>query len=154
MLKNKRQKKSERTRTVIPLRRRAKEAWQSHVKDELEWERRITKQTFVLLDRVYAICSDQYKVNLRVEGMRVLATVEGLQFISTYYEMYKSIPLDSLETFFGLRLWWQCAKCKRIETSNVIYTDYDLGRQLEAFSPEASHNCQRRTWTRPLNLKC
>jgi hypothetical protein len=143
MLSSKNQKEAVATSTVMPLRKQAKAAWQCRLKDELEWQRRIMRQLFALLDRVYAICSHQYDVNLLVDGMQVRATVDGLHFISTYYEMYESIPIDSPETFFGLRLWWQCAKCKRIETSDVIYTDYDLGRQLEVFLPEASHNCQR-----------
>lgn len=133
---------SQRTNTIEPLRERAKAAWLHHVNNELEWERGITRQTFVLLERVYAVCGHGYDVDLTINGWQVIARVDELKFISTYYELYKNLPQDSEDRCFGIRLLWRCEKCRRMKTSDVIFTDYDLGRQLEIFAPQRSHRCK------------
>lgn len=128
--------------TVEPLRERAKAAWLHHVDDELKWERIVTRQTFVLLERIYAVCGKEYDVDLTIRGRQVIARVDELRFISTYYELYENLPPESEGRCFGIRLWWKCDKCRRTRTSDVIYTDYDLGRQLEIFAPQRSHQCR------------
>ncbi len=95
-------------RTSISLCERARAAWQRHIRDELEWERQIARQSFVLVERLYAVCGDQYDVNLIVDDKQVRALVDGLVFISTYYEMYEEISSHSADRFFGVRLWWEC----------------------------------------------
>lgn len=141
-----RSSKKQRVKTIKPstlrLRARAKAAWHRRLEKKLKWDRQLSNQMFVLLDRVYAICGFQYDVHLFWDSWQLRANVDGLYFISTYGELRKSLAPDSIETFFGVRLWWQCGKCRRVKTSDVIYTDYDLGRQLEVFSPEASHRCR------------
>jgi hypothetical protein len=136
---------SQRTATNEPLRERAKNAWLHHVDNQLKWELIITRQTFVLLERVYAICGHDYDVDLSITGWRVIARVDELKFISTYYELYKNLPPDSEDRCFGVRLWWKCEKCRQVRTSGVIYTDYDLGRQLETFEPQRSHRCRAKS---------
>jgi hypothetical protein len=133
-----------RTTTVEPLRERARAAWLNHVNKELKWERIFTRQTFVLLERIYAVCGDNYDVHLTIKGRQIVACVDELKFISTYYELCENLPLDSEDRCFGIRLWWRCEKCHRVRTSDVIYTDYDLGKQIETFTPQQSHKCRRR----------
>lgn len=130
------------THTIEPLRDRAKAAWLHHVDKELKWERIFTRQTFVLLERIYAVCGNGYDVHLTVRGRQIIACVDELKFVSTYYELYERLPPESDDRCFGIRLWWKCEKCRRVRTSDVIYTDYDLGRQLETFKPQRSHRCR------------
>jgi hypothetical protein len=130
------------TATAEPLRERAKAAWLHHVNNELKWERIFTRQTFVLLERIYAICGEDYDVDLAINGYQIIARVEELSFISTYYELHENLPQDAEDRCFGVRLWWRCEKCRQVETSDVIFTDYDLGRQLESFAPQCSQRCK------------
>ena len=131
-------------RASISLRERARAAWQNYIKNELEWERQIARQSFVLVERLSAGCGDLYDVNLIVDDKQVRALVDGLIFISTYYETCETTPSSSTDRFFGVRLWWKCVRCQKIETSSIIYTDYDLGHQLDVFAPESSHHCRSR----------
>src|SRR4051812_45868519 len=95
------------TPRVEPLRVRAKSALLEHLNNEMRWEKLITQQMFFLLERVYAISGDEYEVALTINGSQVKARIEDIEFISTYYEMHESLPSNSRQRFFGVRLWWK-----------------------------------------------
>ncbi|MBC7910156.1 MAG: hypothetical protein H7Y30_06630 [Pyrinomonadaceae bacterium] len=115
---------------VKSLRVRAKAALLGHLNNELRWEKLITQQMFFLLERIYAICGDQYDVKLIVDGTLVRARVDGFDFISTYHDLREISLSNNSSRNFGVRLWWECRSCGRVETSDAIFTLYDLGQQL------------------------
>lgn len=126
------------------LRGKAKEALNKHIKVEKEWEYAINHQIYFLLERLYDICGYDYDIQLVVWDRQVRAKVDGLEFISTYYEMKERLKNDSIPNAFGLRLWWECPQCKKTKTSDIIFTIHELGQQIETFNPQITHRCKRK----------
>lgn len=133
----------EKQKSIVSVKKRAESAWEERLETLEMWHRVYSLQLFHLLERIYGICTRAYDIQLVVKGEQIRAVVDGLTFVTTYYEHYHNISPESIEGIFGLRLWWQCPLCKKELTSDEIVSVCDLGHKLSNFSPEITHKCRR-----------
>jgi hypothetical protein len=129
---------------TLSLRDKAHAAWQQQQKDKQEeLKQRALREPLVLQEKLRKICGDEYEIKVNTDGTPIVAEVDGLYFVSTYNEPHQlSWPAAMAENYTDVRLWWSCPRCGKGERSYVIRHTYELGKELESFSPEESHKCK------------
>ena len=129
---------------TVSLRDKAHTAWQQQqIAKQQELEERASREPLILQEKLRMICGDEYEIKVNATGAPIVAEVDGLYFVSTYNESPQlSWPAAMAENYSNVRLWWSCPECGKGERSEVIRHTYELGKQLEKFSPEKTHQCQ------------
>ena len=129
---------------TLSLRDKAHAAWQQQqIAKQEELEQRVLREPLILQEKLRTICGDEYEIKVDATGTYIVAEVDGLYFVSTYNESHQlSWPAKMAENYTDVRLWWSCPRCGQGERSEAIRTTYELGKQLEKFSPEKSHKCK------------